>query len=353
MADAEKDALKRLALNIVRGQTNAYIKELLRENGVRIGATKVDFDRNLIKAIDDGALTRAVIESWLNQVEGWGQQHVYVYQLSDDLKKAFGTADKAQEQIVRAGLAQYWNKPTSGKADWPADEDLHLVSITYEDSLRFHWYKGTQYWVRTREEEKFDKPIEEIEGFFYQFRAYRGRALREVMRFEIRPQDEMAALFIPQARGSKEHAAANEQAQQMIGKALDWAALERDRMLVGAIIRNFDQELSFQDESDRVASPQTTRLRSGVAYVEFGAVREDGSYLDSADVKKLRGGLRSDDDIAGYQGTSAKFVFKGGLGRVELFDSDDRIKLWSSLTAERVWEILRTLKKFETTGPSK
>lgn len=196
----------------------------------------------------------------------------------------------------------------------------------------------------------FDKSIEEIEGFFYQFRAYRGRALREVMRFEIRPQDGMAALFIPQSRGSKEHTAANEQAQRMIGQVLDWAALARDPMLVGAIIRNFDQELSLQNANDRIASPQTTRLRSGVAYVEFGAVGETSSYLDSADVKNLRGGLRSADDIAGYQGTSAKFVFKGGLGRVELFDSDNRIKLWSSLTAERVWHILRTLKKFETSG---
>src|SRR4051794_22869101 len=99
MADAERVALKTLALNIIRGQTNAYIKELLRENGVRIGATKEDFDRNLTKAIDEGTLTREIIEKWLNEVEGWGQQHVYVYQLTDELKNAFGTAAKAKEQV--------------------------------------------------------------------------------------------------------------------------------------------------------------------------------------------------------------------------------------------------------------
>ena len=346
MTGVEKADLKTFALNIVRGQTNVYIKELLRDNNVRIGATKEDFDKNLVAAIDEGVISREILESWLDGVEGWGQQHVYPFRLPRAIGDAFSTAANARSQVVEAGLGDLWERPTSAAESWAADEDLHLVSVTYDDSLRLHWFKGTQYWVRTEAEKALDKPVEEIDGFLYQFRAYRGRALREVMRFEIRPSDGMAALFVPQARGSKEHEAALQRAEETIAKLVDWTALQRERVIIADVIRNFDQHLSSLDRAARVANPQKTKLLSGVAYVEFGGVTGKDSYLDSPDVKRLRGGLRSARDIAAYQGNSAKFAFNDGLGTVELF-AEGRIKLWSSLTADRVWHILRTLKAYE------
>lgn len=345
MAEDEIEALTMLALGIVRAQTNVYIKELLRDNGVRIGATKEDFERNLIDAINNGVLTRDHFESWLNAVEGWGQQHVYAYRLRPKVRDAFSTAAKAARVIEEAQLGDYWGRSTTGQVEWPDDEDLHLTAITYEDSLRFHWHKGTRYWIRTQEEEQFDKPTEWIEGFEYQFRAFRGRSVREVMRFEINPKNQMAALFIPKAINSPEHQASIVKAKEVVGRVLDYAALEQEHLLVGRIIRNFDQELTFGDGTID-ASPQRTRLRSGPAYVEFGATSNSGTYFDSGDVKIVREVIRTEKDVKAFDGTSGTFRFVG-LGRVELSAEDDRIRLWSSLTAERVWWILRTLKGFE------
>ena len=346
MTNSDTEDLKSLALSVVRTQTNVFIKELLRDHNVRLGATKEDFDRNLVAAIDEGTLTRDHIETWLNAVEGWGQQHVYAYRLSPELGGSFDTADKAKK-AVQGQLAKYWQRSTTAiDSAWSEDEDLHLVSITYDDSLRFHWHKGTQYWIRTKDEEKYDKPKEWIDGFEYQFRAYRGRSLREVMRFEIRPQDAMAALFIPKPIGSKDHQAAYDNAKATVGSILDFAALERDHLLVGKIIRNFDQALTF-GKAGAVASSQSTRLRSGGAYVEFGALMDDGGFLDSGGVGTLRKTIRTPQDIAAFDGTTGKFRF-GDLGRVELTADDNRIRLWSSLTADRVWGILRTLKGFES-----
>ena len=284
MVDDDTDSLKLLALGIVRAQTNVYIKELLRDNGVRIGATKDDFERNMLEAIENGVLMKAQLESWLNAVEGWGQQHVYAYRLSPAIKRTFDTAGKANKAINDAGLGAYWGGSTTSAAEWPDDQELHLAAITYDDSLRFHWHKGTKYWIRTKDEEQYDKQAEWIDGFEYQFRAFRGRSVREVMRFEIRPQDDMAALFIPKAINSPEHQAAIATAKEVVGHVLDYSTLESQHLLVGRIIRNFDQALTF-GSSDVKASPQVSRLRSGGAYVEFGATSTNGSYFDSSDVK--------------------------------------------------------------------
>ena len=48
--------LKRLAAGIIRVQGNRFIKELLRDKGIRIGVNKDDFERNLSEAIETGKL---------------------------------------------------------------------------------------------------------------------------------------------------------------------------------------------------------------------------------------------------------------------------------------------------------
>ncbi len=344
---ADQQALKDFALSIVRGQTNVYVKELLREHGIRIGASKQEFDQNLIDAIDEGLLTREHLETWLQSVEGWGQQHVYAYRLTADQAKPFATEAGAHQLVKDARLAKYWRKRTAEPThlEFPDDEDLHLVSITYADSLRFHWHKGTKYWVRTREEEQHDKRNEWIGGFEYQFRAYRGRSMREVMRFEIQPKMKLAALFIPKPVNSKAHADAYANATKTMGKVLDFDAVAKRPLLVAEVIKNLDQKLAFDAQAEDVR-PQSTRLKAGVAYVEFSGVSQDDSYFDSAGVKRVRDSLRSDTDIGGFTGTAGTFRFDG-LGRVELFAADKRIRLWSSLTADTVWKILGTLAHYQ------
>jgi hypothetical protein len=76
VAAATKAQLKELARGIVMAQGNLFIKELLRAKDLRIGATKADFIQNLNGAIDDGSLTEDDLESWLQRVEGWGNQYV-------------------------------------------------------------------------------------------------------------------------------------------------------------------------------------------------------------------------------------------------------------------------------------
>ncbi|MGH8643154.1 MAG: hypothetical protein ACREX4_01315 [Gammaproteobacteria bacterium] len=73
--------LKRLAAGIIRVQGNRFIKELLRDKGIRIGVNKDDFERTLTEAIETGKLGLEDIDNWLKLVEGWGNQHVYLYNI--------------------------------------------------------------------------------------------------------------------------------------------------------------------------------------------------------------------------------------------------------------------------------
>lgn len=80
MTNDDKKLLKKQVEEILLMQGNQFIKELLRDNSLPIGATKKDFLNNIKKAIDEDYLTRVMIEEWLKEVEGWGNQHLYFYQ---------------------------------------------------------------------------------------------------------------------------------------------------------------------------------------------------------------------------------------------------------------------------------
>src|SRR5258708_40363653 len=75
-----KSQLKKKVAQIVLAQGNIFIKDLLRSNNVSIGNTKADFAENMNAAIDAGVLTQSVIEAWLGEIEGWGNQHVYLFE---------------------------------------------------------------------------------------------------------------------------------------------------------------------------------------------------------------------------------------------------------------------------------
>ena len=348
-----KTELKELAHNIVRSQTNRYIKELLREHGIAIGSTKSDFERNLDAAIDGGTLTAAHVEAWLQEVEGWGNQHVYVYRLTRPQVAAFKTEANAHAAIKGARLGKFWQRPTTSSESlgFPEDDEkLELVSITYGDSLRFHWHNGTTYWTRSADELPHDKPNETIGGFEYQFRAYRGRVDREVMRFEIRPREQLAALFVPKAINSAAHRLAVTTAKNDIAKVLPFASFASKMLKTRQVIRNLDQALALARDaagSEPAIQAQSTRLQDDFASIEFAARATEGSYRNSDAVQAVRRTIVTDDQVDAFVGASGTFRFvEKGLGRVQLSD-DGRIRLWSSMQADDVWHIIGELVKHE------
>ena len=52
-----------------------------------LGSTKNDSQRNVNEAINTGKLRLEDIDDWLKLVEGWGNQHVYLYNISSTLRK--------------------------------------------------------------------------------------------------------------------------------------------------------------------------------------------------------------------------------------------------------------------------
>jgi hypothetical protein len=337
-SDKEKEALKKLVGGIVLAQGNIFIKELLRRRGITIGATKSDFIKNMMQAIEDGTLRRWDVDQWLDEVEGWGNQHAYLFKVPTVVANMslWSNRDRLREKLEGAGLGKQWNALAS--LIYPSKRTLTGI---YADgpAVRFVWHEGVDSWVR----DKTKDYGEEIEGDEYQFRAHRLQAERSVMRFEIRPREKMAAILMQIPWSAEAHSGAISEVKSAVAPILDLDSLSP--ISVSRAIKSLDSvSLDSASAKNGEAQPQLTRLSGAGAYVEF-ATTSGKSYQDFGPVRDVRRALKPDQ----FKGSTGIFRFSPSAVealkrdiKVQLYGGEyPRIRLWAQMTALEVWEILK------------
>ena len=341
-------ALKQLAAGIIRIQGNRFIKELLRAKEIPIGVNKDDFERNLIEAIETGKLGLIDVDDWLKVVEGWGNQHVYLYNISSTLRKDL-TKPKIRHHVEDAGLGNVWEGATV--LAFPHQSTLTSISFT-ESVLRVVWHESSPGW--TPVPEKNIPPKEEGLDTF-EYRAWRKLEQRAITRFEAHLDKGLAGLFIAHPIQGSEHQAAIDEAKRVIGLLMDLSALERGQIDISVVSRNLDQQnLPTNVTSEPAVKVQKSRLTSGGAYVEFGANSRDKAFWEEPAIQNVRSSIRTRQLLA-FQGTEGVFIFQEGSGphdlarplRVQLYGKDDRVRLWAQMDAGEVWTILTKLSAYQ------
>ena len=339
--------LKRLAAGIIRAQGNRFIKELLRAKGIRIGATKDVFERYLTEAIETGKLTLDDVRDWLKSIEGWGNQHVYLYRISSTLRRDL-TKPKIRQRVQDGGLEAVWD----GETVLAFPEEPTLTSISFNDSvLRLVWHESSPGWTPVPEK---NYTVEEGLDTF-EYRAWRKIEKRAITRFEAHLDKEIAALFIPDPIIGSEHQAALDEAKRVVSLLMDLSALERGQMDISVVSRNLDQQnVPTNVAPNPGVKAQKSRLTSGGAYVEFAATSSDKAYWEETAIKNVRSSVRT-PQLGAFQGTGGVFIFQAEDGpnglkrplRVQLYGNDKRIRLWAQMDAGEVWNILTRLGAYQ------
>jgi hypothetical protein len=340
---AEIASLKRLAAGIIRAQGNRFVKELLRDKKIRIGTNKDDFNRNLDAAIESGNLRLSEVDDWLRRVEGWGNQHVYLYRMSDAICASL-TAEAILERVASARLKKYWNAPTIQQ--FP--DEPELTSISFTDSvLRITWHEASPEWTPVPE-----KNYTVEEGLdTYEYRAFRKVEWRAITRFEAHPGRKMAALFIAAPIQGAEHAQAIAEARKIVGKLLDLPELEKNVFDIRTVSKNMDQR---NVPSNVVPNPEVkakkSRLGSGGAYVEFAATAPDKAYWEEPAIQNVRLSIRK-EQLVPFDGAEGIFIFQTSTEltralRVQLYDRGNRVRLWAEMNVDEVWAILTKLRTY-------
>lgn len=314
-----KAQLKDKVRAIILLQGNDFIKELLRKNGVKIGMTKKDFAENIAEAIDSEAITQEKIESWLYEIEGWGNQHIYLFKAPEINAGSLGGLLAASEHAKLVGAAQSYN--------FPADQELS--NIFHDDhSLSLIWHLGKEGWDRAKA-----KDAVQSEGLEqYRYEAYRRRMDRSVIRFEWRFADPHCAILIHR----------NKDIDHAVAMTVVWTVLQALSIIAAPCARlSLTQAVK---SASKEKSTKSTRLEADGGFVDLVSTLEDGGIDKVAAVRHTRHAM-NDDEFARAQGIFALGEAEklAQVMSVQVYGSEGRIRLWAQCKRDDVHAVIAYL----------
>lgn len=339
---SEKEKLRKLVRGIILTQGNVYIKELLRKQDIKIGATKLHFQKNMESAIDSGKLSLNVLEEWLQEVEGWGDQHVYVYSLPTGVPKEnlWKNRKNVEDIVKQKGLNKVWE--ASSSMAFP--EELELTEIFFDGNVfRAVWHEKLISWMRQTDKDYRKK---EEDDDLYEYRAYRERPKRSVVRFEWIKDKNTAVIFLHSSFEGSTH-------KNIIQKIFDVIRFffNTDSFTlvdISSIIKKLDQKALTTAGANSPISSQDAIYSTGGASIEFRSMMPDAGYNKVEAIRRVRRAVETD----AFSGEVGVFIFeKEGLSnisrniKVQLYGKQNRIRFSYLCTREDVWLILDYIKQ--------
>ncbi|UOA33312.1 hypothetical protein DSM110093_03137 [Sulfitobacter sp. DSM 110093] len=322
MTAEDKALLKTQVEKILLIQGNQFIKELLRENSLPIGSTKKDFLTNISDAIDEDLLTREMIEAWLKQIEGWGNQHLYLFEPPEI------TPEDAREAMSQSGFAPLIEQGFG----YEFPDDLRLSNIELGgEGISLVWQQGKEGWNRSRANDISPQQ----EGLdIYKYEAYRQRLDRSTVRFEWRFADPFVAILIHRSK-EIDHSTAIDQVWEEVS-ALGICAVRTARISLSHAVKS---------ASGGSVETKSTRFGTDDGHVEMVSNLASGGINDVAAVRQARRGLNVDD----FPRSEGAFVMNEegfNLSRdltIKVVGSVGHVAIWAHCKRDDIYTVLDNL----------
>ena len=322
MTAKDKALLKTQIEKILLIQGNQFIKELLRENSLPIGSTKKDFLTNITNAIDEDHITREMIEAWLKQVEGWGNQHLYLFE-----------PPEISPQDAHEAISQSEFSPLIEQGfGYEFPENLQLTNIELGDEgISLVWQQGKEGWNRNRTKD-ISPQQEGLE--VYKYEAYRQRLDRSTVRFEWRFTDPFIAILIHRSK-EIDHSIAIEQVWQEVS-SLGLCAARTARISLSRAVKS---------ASDGDVETKSTKFGTDDGHVEMVSNLASGGINDVEAVRQARLGLNVDD----FPRAEGAFVMNEegfNLSRelsIKVVGSIGHVAIWAHCKRDDIYTVLDNL----------
>lgn len=325
-----------------------FFREFLREKKlsakqIKIGTTKSEVRVNLSDALLSGWIGEDEVRSWLDSVEGWGRQHLYLSRIP--------VRSLAHPQLINdAALARFLKKHDKKVASDTGDPAAHLLREYHVDDLfaRLVWWSHT---VEAERREELDE-VRELDDGQYEFRAYRLRTRKSAARLLIRKTDGLILHLVDLPLGV-DHAELLHTMDALTRLLL--APLVPVPVQMGPVLRALDQGAlaaygpKANGKFNLAVAPRQAKFRADGARVEFSSSKQGHRYADAPAVRHVRNAMQ----IAKFEGEAGKFQITFSDDRREhsmvfsLHAEDNRAYLFSRMDESEMVSLVDQLLRFK------
>lgn len=158
-------------IDLLLAHKKEYIQEFLKENGFRFSGTKEDLRERLLNLYGRGKITHEQILQRLDLIEGYGNQHVYLFRIPEHHIERLRDRENVRRIFEENNLDGVYNnyRPLA----FP--DEPEVASITHDDDwLKIRWVVKKEKTQLLEERREIDEQNREILTKKYIVRKYRG-----------------------------------------------------------------------------------------------------------------------------------------------------------------------------------
>jgi len=321
----EEDA--RRALDLLLAHKKAFTQDFLRARGLAFSGTRERLRERVMAYLADGRLTLADLVRLLDRIEGWGNQHVYLYRASDRLLERWADRAAVERHLADLGLGDLLNQ----------ERPLVLPEETALSTIEWGPERARLVWVERREWEERVSAYDIVEEKMV-WRAYRRNVSRALIAFDWDLVSGDGALSIQRLPRGSQYRSIRDRFEAELDPLIGLRQFERVR--ISRAIHRI--EASGEVRRRRVA--YQTRRGSRATFTSAGR------YHDAfADPDLAQAGIALGEGIAGVEGN---FYWLPVAGKLEsavytkLYQSDQRVGILGEHPEQDVRYVLSRIRHY-------
>jgi hypothetical protein len=252
------------------------IQELLRRHEQRRSGTRAELREVLEGAVAEGEISTEDIVSYLDEVEPWGKQHVFLYSVPQEINQAWMEPAAIRNLLAAAGVADLLDESVS----LALPEEMTLSSVRLADeAIEIVAVEQREFVERDQSLDRVQEGnVETIE-----YRAFIRRRARGLIILRWTPTTALASLHVSQAHRGYEYEESARQFAAVTKHFLDFKRFARTD-LRRAVVKLRDREqnkggpplarsqrVGFQSSGEReidITSPSTDRSVVGETAID-------------------------------------------------------------------------------------
>ncbi len=310
-----------------------FMQGFLKERGLHYSGTKKRLRERLGGYIESGKLTIGDFVGLLDSIEGWGDQHVYLYEAPKDLSETWSDSEKADGILKKAGLETLKNR----RRPLLLPETPTLSTIEWSSArVRFVWIEKRAWEERVPDQDCTDGNMV--------WRAYRLNISRGIVSFDWDLLAHTAALLIRQLPSGSQYVKERDRFSSELAPILD---LGRFRQV------SLSPAMRVLDESSEVRRRQTNmRTRRG-GTATFISPRKSEDIRSDPDLLDAKSALRDDamSVLGNYYwlvGSSPDLVSDLHM---KIYEEDQRLAIFGERAEGEVRYVLSRIRGFLRPAP--
>jgi len=311
-------------LDLIFSHRMDWVQGFLKDHGLKVSGKKDELRTRLESSIDKGKIEEEKLVLRLDRIEGWGNQHIYLYKVGEALIARLSSEQKVKKALEKQDCENLLNQPTP--LVLPDEPTLSVVEWD-QHHIRFVWIEKRTWRQPVPEEDRHEDDLE--------FDAYRPMISRGIVSFNCDLVSARAELMIQRLPSGANYAEEKRRFEEELGNFIDVAELTV--VAIGKAIKTIDKSPDVRKRSTQFALP------NGPSVTFNSGSKKKDAYSDPK-VKKSR--LALGKDVAGRLGNFYWPTDDGREIHVKLYAKDQRVGIFGECNEQEVRDVLSGVRRF-------